>query len=152
MMICHRQTRQLILLQRQWSSKEPFITLTLSPSQKMPKYLHQSLIWKSKRATSNHSWNLKILTTNHLFKAYIKAKMWLISSSFKVAQYVTISLSYFFFSKNHHQLPKVAPLVKYCPICHPTLLDFMRCERSRGALKLTGENLKVVRAEFSTLS
>jgi hypothetical protein len=35
---------------------------------KMPKYLQQSSIWKSKTSTLNHFWNLKIPTTNLVMK------------------------------------------------------------------------------------
>jgi hypothetical protein len=39
----------------------------------------------------------------------------------KVAQNIVISLGYFIFSKNHNEPPKVAQLVKNCPIWSPCL-------------------------------
>jgi hypothetical protein len=39
----------------------------------------------------------------------------------KVAQIVTIILGYFMLSKNHNELPKVAQLMKNCPIWSPCI-------------------------------
>jgi hypothetical protein len=68
----------------------------------------------------------KIFTTKHNLKAqniYIKPLLKpenvinLLKQ--KVAQSFTISSGYFIFSKNHYEPPKVAQLVKDCPIWSP---------------------------------
>jgi hypothetical protein len=42
----------------------------------------------------------------------------------KVAQNVAISLGFFIFSENHNEPPKVAQMVKKCPIWSPCLLNY----------------------------
>ncbi len=58
-------------------------------STKMPKYLYQTYIWKSKTYSSNDSWNLKIPTTNHVLTAYLGKNVKNLLNQ-KVAQGVSI--------------------------------------------------------------
>jgi len=52
----------------------------------------------------------------------------------KVAQKVNIILGYFILSKNHNEPPKVARLVKNCPIWSPCWVGLARSSQTVGSL------------------
>ncbi len=85
-------------------------------SQKRPKYLQQSWIWKSKTSTSNHFWNLKIPTNKPCFETAYLGKNVINLLKQKVAQKVTIIFGYVILSKILNEPPKVAQLAKNRPI------------------------------------
>ncbi len=56
----------MISVTRNWKIANIFV----KKSPKIPKYLHQTSIWKSKTSTSKYFWNLKLPTTNHVLKMF----------------------------------------------------------------------------------
>ncbi len=105
---------------------------------KMPKYLRQRSIWKSKASTSKHFYNKPCFEI-----AYLRENMINLIKP-KVVQNVAISLGYFIFSKNHNVLPKAAKLAKNhpiwspffptCPIWHGAILEQRRGLQGTNAL------------------
>jgi len=62
-------------------------------AQKIPKYIHQSWIWKPITSTSNHCWNLKTPTTNNVLKLLVQVKIGSVKSSLN-GEFCSIWLHY----------------------------------------------------------